>query len=124
MTLDLLWDRFWERSWTTDNVGCIREAWDEVVVPHLNIPRSLRDDPPKDGKDIIVLKGKVSAMRISYEHDYYEVHAGNWTHWIPRPELPQIDKDQQEFEAWYKDLDKPWDKDNCQIIWKAARKGK
>ncbi len=119
MIKDLLWDRFWERSRTTDNVGCVKEAWDEVVVPHLNIPRSLNDDPPEDGKDIIVLKGDVSAMRVTYP-----LYSGNWTHWIPRPELPQLDKDQQEFEVWYKDLDKLWDKDNCKIIWMAGRKAK
>ncbi len=124
MIKDLLWDRFWERSRTTDNVGCVKEAWDEVVVPHLNIPRSLNDDPPEDGKDIIVLKGDVSAMRISYHDSFNEIHAGKWTHWIPRPEISKEDKDDQEFEAWYKDLNKEWDKDNCKIIWMAGRKAK
>ncbi len=129
MTREELWDRFWVRSWKDDDIGCIREAWDELVVHHLNIPRSLKDDPPKDGEDVIVLKGAVSAMRIRYHHDYNEVHAGNWTHWIPRPELPKLDGDEEEFDAWWSQksitpVNSICAKDYAKAAWTAARKAK
>jgi hypothetical protein len=76
-------------------------VFEELIAPHLNIPRSIKADPPKAGVWVIILS-ESSVSLAQYPTNYHE---SSWTHWIPLPELPQIDKDEQEFEAWVKTTD-------------------
>jgi hypothetical protein len=76
------------------------------------IPRSLKDDPPEEGKSFIPLRPEADcpggclasgSARSTPDSLKYHLEMG-YTHWIPKPSLPESspeDRDESEFEAWW-----------------------
>jgi hypothetical protein len=106
-------------------------AWFMLVEPYLAIPRSIKDDPPTDdqwvilirdtpleGKGVTIVKGHWAKNNSSnYKFEF----------WIPAPDLPKPDKDEQEFDEW---INKNGARLGCgeknafRMVWMAARKGR
>ncbi len=111
MTADELFEEF-VANLLQDPVGygksSLHIVFNRIIAPHLSIPRSLRDDPPRGGfpaKFIAIKGGKHINASEFYVQGLSSALKEGYTHWIPVPDLPQPDKDEQEFEDWYETTD-------------------
>jgi len=102
-----------------------REYWcgvfNRVVGPYLGIPRSIKDDPPKSGLVLLFRiepGGRPIAISARVNECNFGTVTAGWTWWAPFPELPAVDKDEQEFEEWFKAHESEY----CTDITKAALK--
>ena len=124
MTTDELFAEFWKRRYMGDSPGArethAKTAFDEVIAPHLAIPRSLKTDPPTDGEFIVLARphsvAQIHIQRLSHIDPSY-------THWIPFPELPP-DPIADEFEEHWETVnqDAVDNKESYKAGWIAARK--
>jgi hypothetical protein len=122
-TIDELFAEFRKRQYIGDSPGArethMKNAFEEVIVPHLAIPRSLKTDPPKEGEFIVLGRpccvAQIHIQRLSHIDPSY-------THWIPFPELPP-DPDEDEFEKHWETVDQDAvDEASYKAGWLAARK--
>lgn len=103
MTTNELFNEFWRAYNKAEGDGCseTRAAalWDEMVSPHLNVPRPLLADPPDVGQKIIIFDldadGSVVRLRIGIAG----ISKGDGF-WVPFPSLPGTSMDEVELGRW------------------------
>ena len=100
MTASELFNEFWRACTKTEGeVATAAALWEEMVVPHLNIPRPLLADPADVGQKIIIFdldaEGSVIKLRIGIGG----ISKGDGF-WVPFPSLPATSMDEVEFGRW------------------------
>lgn len=108
MTANELFNEFWRACNKAEGNGCseTRAAalWDEVVAPHLNVPRSLPEDPPYDGQRVIIFETDAHGAILKLRVGFGGLSKGEGF-WMPCPNLPEIDMHGIEFKRWLEHQD-------------------
>jgi hypothetical protein len=103
MTSNEMFNEFWRAcskpEGEKNSVAIAAALWDEMVAPHLNIPRSLLADPPDEGQKVIIFeidaRGTIVRLRVGLGG----VSKGEGF-WMPCPSLPETGMDEIEFGRW------------------------
>jgi hypothetical protein len=103
MTSNELFNEFWHAcSKAEGEKKCVAIAgalWEELVAPHLNIPRPLLADPPREGQKVIIFdldtRGTIMRLRVGLGG----FSKGNG-YWMPCPSLPETSMEEIEFGRW------------------------
>jgi hypothetical protein len=88
--------------WDEDNLTVIGNAFD-------SIPRSLKDEPPAEGKSYIPLRPEAHCPGGCHADesarsapDILKHHMEmSYTHWVPKPSLPNLTPEEREEAAFY-----------------------